>query len=251
MFGLISVAATLSVAFIYSPTRFIPLPCWMYFLIAFGRFCYQSLDAIDGKQARRTNSSSPLGELFDHGCDALNVIFAMISLAYSVLLDFETVMVLLAFTFYGFYIVTLDTYYTGTLYLGYVNTPVEGELVIIFAILLSGLYGPHIWDKESLFQGYSWRDIFKTAIVLAGILTMINSITRMIKRMSPKWRKTYKQPLLQVIFDLLKLLPISIGSISWVIFGDGLIKQQPIISLFMVGLGFSHIIVRYASDIGY
>jgi hypothetical protein len=26
-----------------------------------------TFDAVDGKQARRTNSSSPLGELFDHG----------------------------------------------------------------------------------------------------------------------------------------------------------------------------------------
>ena len=30
------------------------------------------MDAIDGKQARRTNSNNPLGELFDHGCDALS-----------------------------------------------------------------------------------------------------------------------------------------------------------------------------------
>ena len=30
------------------------------------------MDAIDGKQARRTGSNSPLGELFDHGCDALS-----------------------------------------------------------------------------------------------------------------------------------------------------------------------------------
>ena len=28
---------------------------------------YKTFDAVDGKQARRTNSSSPLGELFDHG----------------------------------------------------------------------------------------------------------------------------------------------------------------------------------------
>lgn len=33
---------------------------------------YSTLDNVDGKQARRTQSSSPLGELFDHGCDALN-----------------------------------------------------------------------------------------------------------------------------------------------------------------------------------
>lgn len=41
-------------------------------LSAFGLFFYQSLDAIDGKQSRRTNSSSPLGEIFDHGCDAFS-----------------------------------------------------------------------------------------------------------------------------------------------------------------------------------
>ncbi len=44
----------------------------MYFFTALGLFLYQSLDAIDGKQARRTSSSSPLGELFDHGCDSVS-----------------------------------------------------------------------------------------------------------------------------------------------------------------------------------
>lgn len=47
-------------------------PLWAYLLCAVGLFVYQSLDAIDGKQARRTNNSSPLGELFDHGCDSLS-----------------------------------------------------------------------------------------------------------------------------------------------------------------------------------
>lgn len=47
-------------------------PLWAYLMCAVGLFIYQSLDAIDGKQARRTNSSSPLGELFDHGCDSLS-----------------------------------------------------------------------------------------------------------------------------------------------------------------------------------
>lgn len=44
----------------------------MYFLTGFGLFLYQTLDAIDGKQARRTGSSTPLGELFDHGCDSVS-----------------------------------------------------------------------------------------------------------------------------------------------------------------------------------
>ena len=47
-------------------------PRFSCFLCGLGLFVYQTLDAIDGKQARRTNSSSPLGELFDHGCDSLS-----------------------------------------------------------------------------------------------------------------------------------------------------------------------------------
>lgn len=39
----------------------------MFFSFGIGLFMYQSLDAIDGKQARRTQTSGPLGELFDHG----------------------------------------------------------------------------------------------------------------------------------------------------------------------------------------
>ncbi|KAK5984810.1 hypothetical protein GCK32_002217, partial [Trichostrongylus colubriformis] len=56
-------------SFSYSATE--PAPSWAYAQAALGLFLYQTLDAIDGKQARRTGSSSPLGELFDHGCDSM------------------------------------------------------------------------------------------------------------------------------------------------------------------------------------
>lgn len=58
--------------FFFNVHAFSQAPLWAYLLCAVGLFVYQSLDAIDGKQARRTNSSSPLGELFDHGCDSLS-----------------------------------------------------------------------------------------------------------------------------------------------------------------------------------
>lgn len=41
----------------------------------------KTLDNLDGKQARRTGSSSPLGLLFDHGCDALNVSVGTMTMA--------------------------------------------------------------------------------------------------------------------------------------------------------------------------
>lgn len=45
------------------------------------RDALQTLDNLDGKQARRTGSSSPLGLLFDHGCDALNVSVGTMTMA--------------------------------------------------------------------------------------------------------------------------------------------------------------------------
>lgn len=63
----------------HSPEGTSPPPRWTCLLCAFGLFVYQSLDSIDGKQARRTNTSSPLGELFDHGCDSISTVFVALS----------------------------------------------------------------------------------------------------------------------------------------------------------------------------
>jgi len=48
-------------------TLTVKAPLYMVFIAAFCSFFYQTMDAIDGKQARRTGTSSPLGQLFDHG----------------------------------------------------------------------------------------------------------------------------------------------------------------------------------------
>lgn len=56
----------------YSPTLDVDCPRWVYASWAIGLFLYQTFDAVDGSQARRTHQSGPLGELFDHGVDAVN-----------------------------------------------------------------------------------------------------------------------------------------------------------------------------------
>ena len=48
-------------------------PRWVYLLNGMAGLVYLHLDCIDGKQARRTGSSSPLGQLFDHGDSALPI----------------------------------------------------------------------------------------------------------------------------------------------------------------------------------
>ena len=53
------------------------IPSYCFFLSVFCFFMYNTMDYIDGKQARRTKSSSPLGQLFDHGSDSFSEIFYM------------------------------------------------------------------------------------------------------------------------------------------------------------------------------
>lgn len=74
------VAAYLLTAFFSSDIEG-PMPAWVYIANIVLLFWYQTLDAIDGKQARRTGSSSPLGELFDHGCDALGSMLQTMTVA--------------------------------------------------------------------------------------------------------------------------------------------------------------------------
>eukprot|EP01094_Clydonella_sp_ATCC50884_P020271 TRINITY_DN4181_c0_g1_i1.p1 TRINITY_DN4181_c0_g1~~TRINITY_DN4181_c0_g1_i1.p1 ORF type:complete len:180 (-),score=28.45 TRINITY_DN4181_c0_g1_i1:83-622(-) len=72
LIGLLITFASYSLTAFYMPQLEGEAPVWVYAWCAAGLFVYQTLDNLDGKQARRTGTSSPLGLLFDHGCDALN-----------------------------------------------------------------------------------------------------------------------------------------------------------------------------------
>jgi phosphatidylglycerophosphate synthase len=69
---MINIIETLCYMF-YDVTCTEKIPSWIIFFGVFCSFMYQTLDAVDGKQARRTGTSSPLGQLFDHGKPYLKV----------------------------------------------------------------------------------------------------------------------------------------------------------------------------------
>lgn len=57
-----------------------PIPRWVFLVASINVMVAYTLDGIDGKQARRTGTSTPLGELFDHGLDSYSSLFIMIYL---------------------------------------------------------------------------------------------------------------------------------------------------------------------------
>lgn len=126
-------------------------PSWLYFSFAFGLFMYQTMDNIDGKQARRTGTSSGLGELFDHGIDSLNCTLASLLETAAMGLGTSKLGVFTALCpCLPMFFSTWETYHTHTLYLGYFNGPTEGLLIACAVMALSGIYGPDMWSEPIL-----------------------------------------------------------------------------------------------------
>lgn len=67
LIGTLSLVLPFIAVLVLSPGLDEALPPWLCVLAGLAVFVYSTMDAIDGKQARRTKSSSPLGQLFDHG----------------------------------------------------------------------------------------------------------------------------------------------------------------------------------------
>ncbi|KAL1975241.1 hypothetical protein VTN31DRAFT_3633 [Thermomyces dupontii] len=74
--GFAFVVVNVALVVIVMPDLVGPGPTWLYYSFAFGVWMYSTFDNVDGKQARRTGTSSGLGELFDHGIDSLNCTLA-------------------------------------------------------------------------------------------------------------------------------------------------------------------------------
>lgn len=175
----------------YSPTLDQDCPSWVYASWSIGLFLYQTFDAIDGSQARRTKQSGPLGELFDHGVDALNTSLEV--LLFAAAMNFgqgwRTVLVLFA-CLLTFYVQTWDEYHTKTLTLGLVSGPVEGilTLCIVYAItayvgggsfwqqsMLSALHVPHYdWVPEFVYN----MDFGDFYMVYGGLVLVFNTVDR-------------------------------------------------------------------------
>ncbi|MCJ1262621.1 hypothetical protein MMC22_002491 [Lobaria immixta] len=137
----------------YNPTLDQDMPPWVYASWAAGLFLYQTFDAVDGTQARRTHQSGPLGELFDHGVDACNTVLEVVLFAAAMNLgqSWNTVLTLFGATL-TFYVQTWDEYYTQTLILGIVSGPVEGILTLCIVYAFTAVKGGGSFWQQSMFE---------------------------------------------------------------------------------------------------
>lgn len=132
------------------------IPRWIFLFNGIAILVYQTLDNMDGKQARRTGSSSPLGLLFDHGCDAINSVFGsanwMIGMALHPVKDAWLCWSILFGPYALFYVGTWEEHYTGELVMPIFNGPNEGLMGGALLSFTSFLYGAHFWQSTSFWE---------------------------------------------------------------------------------------------------
>ncbi|KAK6821000.1 CDP-alcohol phosphatidyltransferase domain-containing protein [Apiospora arundinis] len=188
LIGFFFILANVGLLVIFIPDLVGPGPGWLYLSFAFGLFMYQTMDNIDGKQARRTGTSSGLGELFDHGIDSLNCTLASLLETGAMALGTSKSGVFTALCpCLPMFFSTWETYHTHTLYLGFINGPTEGLLIACAVMALSGIYGPDIWTTpfiellgskfllgyDELVGDYTIRDIWILLIVGSLVTSQI------------------------------------------------------------------------------
>ncbi|XP_064400073.1 cholinephosphotransferase 1-like [Halichondria panicea] len=153
-------------------------PPWTYVLCAVGFFVYQSLDAIDGKQARRTNSSTPLGEFFDHGCDAISIFFvAVVGMCATGMHDrpyaiLFFVLLILELTF----VYHWQTYVCGTLHFKTVDVT-EAQFTQMAVLLVAAVLGDLAWDYNVPVLGVTFREGVAFGTIFMSLANMAQAFS--------------------------------------------------------------------------
>ena len=209
---------------------------WVNLFSAFALFVYQTMDAMDGKQARRTGSASPLGQLFDHGCDALVTVFSTAVVCSAA--RFPEKWQPLAFTFsvqLPFFLAQWEEMHchefrSGIGFLGVT----EAQFTVMALNIFVAFYGNNVM-QETLFNVPFLGDItlatgcLYTQLFIGSMMTLEFLRNTFVKCVNK--RQAFQQ-----------LIPINVLAIfSVLLLKTEAYEQEPRLIIFLVGLVFAYI----------
>ncbi|KAF6203595.1 hypothetical protein GE061_001927 [Apolygus lucorum] len=222
------------------------IPPWVFLVVPVLIFVGYTLDGIDGKQARNTGTSSPLGELFDHGLDSWTAALIPVCL-YSVFGRGEFSVPPYRFyfvvwnVFLTFYITHWEKYITGTLFLpwGYDLSMLSTTAVFVFMYFTD----QSLWAykvTENLHLGHMVETIFYLTSIIPTLPVCVLNI-----------RKSYIEKtgknlaLKEAIRPLAPLATFAFVTILWAtISPNNIVTAQPRAFYFLTGNVFSNITCR-------
>lgn len=201
------------------------------------------MDNIDGKQARRTGTSSGLGELFDHGIDSLNCTLA--SMCETAAMGFgpsKTGAFTALIPTLPMFFSTWETYHTHTLYLGAFNGPTEGLMLACAAMAISGYYGPQVWEhKVSDVMGYEqwladirFRDLWVPIILIAFFTAHLPACVYHVANV----RRQNNLPLAPVFLEWIPMIIFTGSCVAWIGSPYSIILPENYLLIFCITTSF-------------
>ncbi|KAK0181669.1 hypothetical protein PV327_003934 [Microctonus hyperodae] len=223
-----------------------PIPRWIFAIAAFNIFMAYTLDGIDGKQARRTQTSGPLGELFDHGLDSWSAMLITVCM-YSVFgrtdhsLSPLRMYFILWNVFVNFYLSHWEKYNTGVLFLPWGYDASMLATLIVF--ILTSIGGHEAWKFE-LPGGFSAGLMFEMLLYVSALVSNLPVVLWNIYK-SYRDKTGKNRTFIEAVRPLVPLIVLFSITTFWVTHSENnVLEQDPRIIYFATGTIFSNICCR-------
>eukprot|EP01119_Soliformovum_irregulare_P010450 TRINITY_DN2572_c0_g1_i2.p1 TRINITY_DN2572_c0_g1~~TRINITY_DN2572_c0_g1_i2.p1 ORF type:complete len:316 (-),score=78.95 TRINITY_DN2572_c0_g1_i2:127-1074(-) len=224
----------------YSPYLTAPAPTIVYLFHAFAVFAYQTLDALDGKQARRTKTSSALGELFDHGCDAVTTTLMAITCLSS--MQVETgwyAYFLILVSNVVFFFAQWEQYNVGTLTLGYINVT-EAQFAVMGVHLISAFFGAEFWNSPVPILGISYNTLVPMSQLATIGYTIFNNVVDVRAVIAER-----KLEPVSVYTQIIPPLACAVFTTLWIVVSPSrVLFSHPQAFFLMIGFMFPNLVVK-------
>ena len=209
------------------------VPSYVNFVAAFCYLAYNFLDNVDGKQARRTGSSSVLGMIFDHGCDSFMSPMICITVSYVAQLRIGFTLALVVGGVVFFMLVQLEGAALGQMRLARINPVDEGVPLICGLLFIFGILGNESFASPLGESGFVLSDLFSVLFLAPSLISFLVEIYKLIHAQGFLWLLSAMLPML---LHLLIAIPLAIR--------DGFSNSNLMLACIYFGLISSRMIVR-------
>jgi ethanolaminephosphotransferase len=137
---------------------------------------------------------------------------------------------------------TWETYHTHTLYLGYFNGPTEGLLLACSLMVISGYYGPQIWEHPiidlighpEIFGTYTLRDVWVPTLLFTFLVVHLPACIYHVVQS----RRQKSLPILPVFLEWTPMVVYTASCCAWLSSPYSSLLTQNRLVLFCLTMSF-------------
>ena len=209
----------------------------LYLYLCFSLFAYHTLDAIDGKHARNTNNSSPLGQLFDHGCDAIIMTLgACIGVGqFSFGTSWQALYIIILGQI-GFYAPNWRARHVGKFDFDQISID-EFTVMGMIVLLITGFYGPQLWQSDNTQMCILMLTSLQAVYIWLQAFYDVNKHYGTVNEGKDK-RKFYEER----FYELGNLMVFQVSLLMWNL--SDVFTEFPTLFVSTIALCFAHLVHR-------